>query len=50
MALAKQAFNPVDDLRGQRTAMDAIFHMHHQPVSGDLIGGTRRKIPTEPRR
>jgi enoyl-CoA hydratase len=27
--LIKQAINHVEDLRGKRTAMDAVFHMHH---------------------
>lgn len=27
--LTKQALNHVEDLRGKRTAMDAVFHMHH---------------------
>lgn len=27
--LTKQAINHVEDLRGKRTAMDAVFHMHH---------------------
>jgi enoyl-CoA hydratase len=29
LALSKQAINHVEELRGKRTAMDAIFHMHH---------------------
>jgi enoyl-CoA hydratase len=29
MALAKQALNLVDDLRHKRTAMDAVFALHH---------------------
>jgi enoyl-CoA hydratase len=29
MALTKQAINHVEELRGKRTAMDAVFHMHH---------------------
>jgi enoyl-CoA hydratase len=29
MALTKQAFNFVDDLRGKRTAMEGVFAMHH---------------------
>ena len=29
LALAKQAINHVEDLQGKRTAMDAVFHMHH---------------------
>jgi enoyl-CoA hydratase len=53
LALAKQAFNQTDDLRGHRAAMDAVFHIHHlahaqnQLVAGDLIGGTRNKVETE---
>jgi enoyl-CoA hydratase len=27
--LTKQAINHVEDLRGKRSAMDAVFHMHH---------------------
>jgi len=27
--LIKQAINHVEDLRGKRTAMDAVYHMHH---------------------
>jgi enoyl-CoA hydratase len=29
LALTKQAVNHVEELRGKRTAMDAVFHMHH---------------------
>jgi enoyl-CoA hydratase len=29
LALTKQAINHVEELRGKRTAMDAVFHMHH---------------------
>jgi enoyl-CoA hydratase len=29
MWLTKQAVNHVEELRGKRTAMDAVFHMHH---------------------
>lgn len=49
LALTKQAVNHVEDLRGKRTAMDAVFHMHHfahaqnDLVSGDLLGGMRGK-------
>jgi enoyl-CoA hydratase len=45
VALTKQAINHVEDLRGKRTAMDAVFHMHHlahahnQLVTGNLVGG-----------
>jgi enoyl-CoA hydratase len=27
--LTKQAIAQAEDLRGKRTAMDAVFHMHH---------------------
>jgi enoyl-CoA hydratase len=43
--LTKQAFNHVEDLRGKRTAMDAVFHMHHfahaqnDLVSENSLGG-----------
>jgi enoyl-CoA hydratase len=43
LALAKQALNFVEDLRGKRVAMDGVFHMHHlahahnQLVSGNLV-------------
>ena len=53
LALAKQAFNHTEDVRGQRATMEAVFHMHHlahaqnQLVAGDLIGGTRTKVETE---
>lgn len=49
MALTKQAINFVEDLRGKRTAMDGVFHMHHlahahnQLVSGSLVGGLDHK-------
>ena len=55
LALAKQAFNHTEDVRGQRAAMEAVFHIHHlahaqnQLVAGDLIGGTRTKVETEAR-
>lgn len=45
MALAKQAFNMIEDLRGKRTAMDGVFHMHQLAhaqnvlTSGSVIGG-----------
>jgi enoyl-CoA hydratase len=45
LSLTKQAINHVEDLRGKRTAMDAVFHMHHfahaqnDLVSGDSLGG-----------
>lgn len=43
--LTKQAINHVEELRGKRTAMDAVFHMHHfahaqnDLVTGSSIGG-----------
>ena len=43
--LTKQALNHVEDLRGKRSAMDAVFHMHHfahaqnDLVSGNSLGG-----------
>ena len=43
--LIKQALNHVEDLRGKRTAMDAVFHMHHfahaqnDLTTGDVLGG-----------
>jgi enoyl-CoA hydratase len=43
--LTKQAINQVEDLRGKRSAMDAVFHMHHfahaqnDLVLGNSIGG-----------
>ena len=45
LALTKQAINAVEDARGKRTSMDAVFHMHHlghahmQLTTGSLIGG-----------
>jgi enoyl-CoA hydratase len=47
--LTKQAVNHVEELRGKRTAMDAVFHMHHfahaqnDLVSGSSIGGVDGK-------
>jgi enoyl-CoA hydratase len=49
LSLTKQAINHVEDLRGKRTAMDAVFHMHHfahaqnDLVSGDSLGGLTGK-------
>ncbi|WP_112320594.1 enoyl-CoA hydratase [Oceanibium sediminis] len=43
--LTKQAVNHVEDLRGKRTGMDAVYHMHHfahaqnELVSGDRLAG-----------
>lgn len=40
VALTKQAINHVEDLRGKRTAMDAVFHMHHLAhAHNDLVSG-----------
>ena len=47
--LTKQAVNHVEELRGKRAAMDAVFHMHHfahaqnDLVTGDSIGGVSGK-------
>ncbi|MBU6269403.1 MAG: enoyl-CoA hydratase [Sphingomonadales bacterium] len=47
--LTKQAVNHVEELRGKRAAMDAVFHMHHfahaqnDLVSGSSIGGVTGK-------
>ena len=43
--LTKQAVNHVEELRGKRTAMDSVYHMHHfahaqnDLVSGNALGG-----------
>jgi enoyl-CoA hydratase len=40
VALTKQAVNLVEDLRGKRTSMDAVFHMHHfAHAQNDLMTG-----------
>ena len=47
--LTKQAVNHVEELRGKRAAMDAVFHMHHfahaqnDLVKGDSIAGVTGK-------
>jgi enoyl-CoA hydratase len=47
--LTKQAVNHVEELSGKRSAMDAVFHMHHfahaqnDLVTGDSIGGVSGK-------
>lgn len=49
LALTKQAINHVEELRGKRTAMDAVFHMHHfahaqsSLTSGHATGGLNAK-------
>ena len=38
--LTKQAVNHVEELRGKRAAMDAVFHMHHfAHAQNDLVTG-----------
>lgn len=47
--LSKQAINHVEELRGKRTAMDAVFHMHHfahaqsDLTQGNSLGGQDAK-------
>ena len=47
--LTKQSINHVEELRGKRSAMDTVFHMHHfahaqnDLVTGDSIGGVSGK-------
>jgi len=49
LTLTKQAMNFIEDQRGKRASMDAIFHMHHlahahnQVLSGDLVAGLDAK-------
>ena len=49
LALTKQAVNHADDLRGKRSTMDAVFHMHHFAhaqstiVQGHPTGGMKAK-------
>lgn len=39
--LTKQAINHVEELRGKRSAMDAVFHMHHfAHAQNDLVQGS----------
>jgi enoyl-CoA hydratase len=39
--LTKQAINHVEELRGKRTAMDAVFHMHHLAhAQNDLVSSS----------
>ncbi|WP_298199033.1 enoyl-CoA hydratase [Novosphingobium sp.] len=38
--LTKQSINHVEELRGKRTAMDAVYHMHHfAHAQNDLVTG-----------
>lgn len=46
LALAKQAFNQLDDIAGRRAGMDAVFSLHHlahahNQLTGDWLGGLR---------
>jgi enoyl-CoA hydratase len=46
LALAKQAFNQLDDIAGRRAGMDAVFGLHHlahahNQLTGDWLGGVR---------
>jgi enoyl-CoA hydratase len=56
LALAKQAINFVEDLRGKRTAMDGVFHMHHlahthnQMTTGSVAGGLDAKAMAQANR
>ena len=56
LALTKQAINFVEDLRGKRTSMDGVFHMHHlahahnQLLSGNLVNGLDAKSMAEANR
>lgn len=49
LSLTKQAVNHVEDLRGKRSAMDAVYHMHHfahaqnDLTFGDRLGGQDAK-------
>lgn len=49
LALAKQAIDLIENLRGKTSAMDGIFHMHHLAhahnmlVSGNGVGGMNAK-------
>ena len=49
LTLTKQAMTAIEDIRGKRVAMDAVFNMHHlahahnQLVSGSLVGGMGAK-------
>lgn len=46
LALAKQAFNQLEDLAGRRSGMDTVFGLHHlahahNQLTGDWLGGVR---------
>jgi enoyl-CoA hydratase len=47
LALTKQAVNHVEDLAGKRSAMDAVFHMHHfAHAQNSLVASGRVSIKT----
>lgn len=46
VALAKQAFNQLEELAGRKSGMDAVFGLHHlahahNQLTGDWLGGVR---------
>lgn len=49
VTLTKQAMNFIEDMRGKRVGMDAVFHMHHlshahnQLTTGNLVAGMGAK-------
>lgn len=48
LALAKQAFNQLEDIQGRRSGMDAVFGLHHlahahNQLTGDWLGGIDAK-------
>lgn len=49
LTLTKQAMNFIEDQRGKRASMDAVYHMHHlahahnQVISGNLVAGLDAK-------
>lgn len=46
LALTKQAINHVEDLAGKRSAMDAVFHMHHfAHAQNSLVPPAERPSP-----
>lgn len=53
MTLSKRAVNFIEDLRGKRTAMEGIFHMHHlghahnQLMSGGVVVGGAKDLKGE---
>ena len=48
MALTKQAFNFVDDLRGKRTAMEGVFAMHHLAHAHNFAVHGSSVVPAKP--